>query len=275
VGARILSIAALLPFLPAAPAFPETEELPLEELIQESGFIARVEVLETGPAAAGEDRAGNGYRSLAAELRRLCPRFDHRVTLCVRPATDRFLDAKDLVIEVAIVNAGTEPLRFPNAVSSVLRVKGRLEWARQAAPGGATILFESEDGPRFRTMEKVLEPVLHSLELRPGESCEASLPLFGLFPSSSGRAKLRVWALAGGRISGPVPLSVDFGEGPLLARELRRLKPGESADSGPFRKVGPLDRLLRVAREHALLLGLFSAALLLILLNGRRNAARS
>jgi hypothetical protein len=340
VGAKILSFAVLLALLPAAPAFSEAKELPLEELIQESGFIARVEVLETGPAAAGEDRgflsvarvrvlesfrgppagetvrlrfdnglaypnvhyargddcllfaaldldgtfstvndyfgkrsAGNGYRSLAAEVRRLCPRFDHRLTLRARPATDRFVDAKDLVIEVAFVNSGTEPLRFPNAVSSVLSVKGRLEYARQAAPRGVTIVCESEDGPDV--MEKVLEPVLYFLDLRPGESCETSIVLSEFLPCYAGRVKLKAWALAGGRISGPVRLSVDFGEGPLLARELRKVKPGESPDRGPFRKVGPLDRLLRFAGQHALLLGFFAAALLLILLNGRRNAARS
>jgi len=61
----------------------------------------------------------------------------------------------------------------------------------------------------------------------------------------------------------------------VVLEELRKSTGGEPAGSGPFRKVGRFDRLLRFAGDHALLLGFLAFALLLVLLNGRRNADRS
>jgi len=78
----------------------------------------------------GKKVTGDGYRSLAAEVGRLCARRDHRVSLRARPATD-LVAAKDVSLEAAIANSGTEPFTVLNAVTAKVRPEER--WVRRAA----------------------------------------------------------------------------------------------------------------------------------------------
>ena len=67
---------------------------------------------------------------------------------------------------------------------------------------------------------------------------------------------------------------MDFGPGHSPLHGLKRFKPGESPDRGPFQKIRLFDRFLRFAAENALLLVVFAGALFVVILYARREGAR-
>ncbi|MBI4585369.1 MAG: hypothetical protein HY717_15255 [Planctomycetes bacterium] len=189
--------------------------------------------------------------SLIQEVQELSTQQDFKVALSAEtePAEDGPPGGRGglVSLKVAITNTGTRPLKIINRLEKEFRGKDMEKMLERLLPRYGllvTLIFKPESKIAFAEKQKELDASLlpQPLLLEPSEGCEALIPSKELndITAGSGKATLQVWARAGGRLSEPVTVTVDLGEGvrKLLEREVQR--PGEKAappPPGPFRKL--------------------------------------
>ena len=81
-----------------------------------------------------------------------------------------------------------------------------------------------------------LQGIRRDLRLEPGERCEAFIALRDLLPGAmdvTGAHELEVWARTGHVLSGPIAITVDFGD----ESRVDELQSAGEDPPGPFRKI--------------------------------------
>lgn len=188
-----------------------------------------------------------GYPQLREEIRRLTIRSRHAVSVSVAGGRGGSHSLK-----ATVINQGVGAFVFTNNLHVEFRAPGREELLK-IADDGPSIIVQLDKARAVRGLEELRRHP--TLELEPGEACQATLDLKDLLPAHlTGKHTVRAWAKVLGSLSEPVLFEVDLGNAPRMeklerAEELSLEDRSRKAPPGPF-QLTPGTRLRRFARRN-------------------------
>ena len=191
----------------------------------------------------------------ARRIEQLCQDHDYSVAF---QRTSRTRQDDDPELRLTIENRGRKSFRIHDHLSvkvqshTFSRRRGGLARAERPTYQGlpVTLLIEASGGVRFlQRLQRVRSPLL----IEPDEGAEAVFRLSELLPNAHGEGELRMWALVGGKLSGPVSASVDFGHaGPGTVKQSGLSS--RAASEGPFRKFKRYSLAKTILRQYGWLI---------------------